>query len=77
MQFIAYKQNPLSAKYFKNMSTITKMMVLSDYPEYIENEEYKLNVDDLMDMDTVTNPEILLKSDRDVVLEYLERKFGN
>ena len=77
MQFIAFKQNPLSAKYFKNMSAITKMMVLSEYPDYINLEEYKLSVDDLMSMEKANSPKILLNLDKDVILEYLNKKYGN
>ena len=77
MQYIAYKQNPLSAKYFRNMSTVTKMMVLTDFPEYIENPEYRLTVDDFIYLGAGVSSDLLIKSDKDVVLEYLNTRVGN
>lgn len=77
MQFIAYKQNEMSAKYFKNPCTNIKIMVLSEHPEYVDNDEFKLTVDDLMNTTLAESPKVLLNSDKQVVLEYLYRKYGN
>lgn len=78
MQFIAYKQNQMSAKYFKNVGTTIKVTVLKDHPEYINEPEFKLYVEDLMASEELSNnPMILLGSSKEVVLEYLETKLGN
>lgn len=77
MQFIAYKQNPLSAKYFKNMDSHIKLAVLKDYPELISYPEFKLTADELLIAKINENVDILFKTDKEVVLEYLNRKYMN